>query len=483
MNRKKSLSQLIRRVYRSKPSLKTTTMNLIRASLPIVCLLGSSEVLADYARITVNNNPDWNDSATGEKIIARGGHILDNRFNPQAKPTISSPDYRKFYMYGYDDNNGTNCYSSSDLANWALDAPGLPSAGSRPSVYLGKKTSGGTQYILTGKGGQVYTSSTPCGFNESGHDRSVNNIRPADYTDANGPSGNDGNLRWLGVAALNGGILHNELLRDSSVFQDDGYPNQTYLVARTRRYCHSVSPDQWIPYSSSCFSDHPNDYDGHGQYTMNIYKMNESGLQADTLLYREVFNDGDGKEAPSLFTRGSGSSKRYYMTASDTSGWKASKTWYKKSDPGTSFADLQNKPWIELSSDNNANFSYITQHDFVMKISKNLGSLEEPDRGVAGNYIFVGDRLADKCANDASCRGFFTNNRYLISTNPANSIYKTELGKSYDPNSNYDSGSLYHWMPVTFGSDGTPIMGGGVTNSGLNNWCIDVTAGTFLTGC
>lgn len=462
MNRKKSLSQLIRRVYRSKPSLKTTTMNLIRASLPIVCLLGSSEVLAANARITVNNNSAWLDSNTpspNNKITARGAHILDNRFNPLAKPS-SSPDYRKFYMYGGDDKSpaGTNCYSSSDLAHWTLDTASLPGAGSRPSVYLGK-TSAGTQYILTGKGGQVYTSSTPCGFLISNLDTTAHNDRPIGYTD--GPSGEGGNLRWLGDKD-GSGIKHNELLRDSSVFQDDGDPTKTYLVARTRRYC--LISGVWSPYSSSSPSCDSGS-DGYGQYTMNIYKMSESGLQATTILYRERYMDGTSYEAPSLFTRVVNGVKTYYMTVSEARGWKPSRTWYKK---GSSFQALANTDWKELVSDNAADLSYRTQHDFVMKISsKTTDTAGNPKRGeyldipIPANYIFVGDRLADKCGNDdQSCINSFAG-KYLISN-------------SSDPNYSVNTESLYHWMPVTFNEFNAPIMGGGVTNPDLNDWCINV---------
>lgn len=461
MNRKKSLSQLIRRVYRSKPSLKTTTMNLIRASLPIVCLLGSSEVLAANARIIVNNNSGWNDTQN-HPIKARGGHILDNRFN-----TNASADQRKFYMYGYNDNGGTNCYSSSDLANWTRESYSLPSAGSRPSVYLGidPNDSSKTWYVLTGKGGQVYTSSTPCeGFilDTTGTDFS----QPYTYmtdTANNGvvPSGS-AHLRWLGDTNGSGGIQHNELLRDSSVFQDDGDPNKTFLVARTRRYCETFTGSgQW-------------DICPNSPYTMNIYRMNNTGVNATSIMYREVFANAS-KEAPSLFTRGYGASKVYYMTASETRGWKASKTWYKKSAPGTGFGNLQNQPWIELSSDNLANLSYMTQHDFVMKISNNTAAVGQlPVRGTAGNYIFVGDRLADKCddsatSSDLTCTSSFTD-KYLIGI--SNSDYLANLD------------SYYHWMPVKFPNDDTPVMGGGIYNiPGLNNWCIDVKTGTSSTTC
>ncbi len=447
-------------------------------SLSIATVLFNSHVVQ---AAQVLNNTIWYDT-DGNPIEARMGTILDNRLNPKAATTW----HKRFFWYGTNDKKCSgvkideqgniqpdtvsesvnviipplsigvdvnpdvycerhvNAYSSTDLVHWQkADYFKVLEDGNPVSVggnVLYHPTSG-KYFLYASKSNKIYSSDGPVGtFNYLG---TLN----------------------FGTYTLNSVTKHvqNAAL---GVYQNPANPEEAYVAVRS----------------------YITDTDDKKIYKLRIYKLNS---EFDGIV---AFNDDTDPpngglvwvesirhvESPSLLIKNVNGVNYYYIFVSETSGWGASKTWYKMAPEGfdqlphlnqeqysydhpngtncinklTNAIEPCTTYWKELKSSTSVKpvKSFMTQHNAVISIPKTDGTEQ---------FMYMGERWSDAIYDpDYMCVVGNPDCKYWTDyTSSYIGTYLTDDG--FNP-TNLDS--HYHWAPVTFDSQGVPRV------SPVMNW-------------
>jgi len=335
-----------------------------------------------------NEVVNFKDSSVRQKVSQNLSNSIGTISNPQGITTTwydqtgtiiknqcgcIMEDGGTFYWYGWDmSQSRVNCYKSATLSsnNWSkVWNDYFPMFGSgfhgRPDVI--KHPTNGTyvmivEFISTlGRNGIEYlTSTSPTGQFVS--------VKKEDY------------------------VLGNISMGDKGIYQDDDVAKTAYLLCTT------------------------DDVNGENSKT-KIVKLNANYIGQNSVI--QSWQATPRHEALAMFKRNG----KYYLTASCTSWWNSSATYYKTASSITGTWT----EWKVLPTNSTSNNSFDTQHDFIVKI---VGSS-------VTSYFYMGDRWGYE---------------------------RTGISTNYNNNA---------WFPLTFDSSGVPTL------QGKSSWTINPVSGVI----